>query len=179
MHRVQFLSLIRYASLPSQWITSECYIGKNELWKIWTKKFSATTFLFGNIFSIGQKPHSCPTRKSLKNAKISPYHENSWNELDFSLGGALNYRTHFKCLSIWCKFRIWDQAPRTSTLPKHIHYAIWHSKPSEMNVSWWADVIRKKSCQKILSECKVMTLRKISFFFPLISIWAIFWGSTS
>ena len=79
---------------------------------------------------------------------------------------------------------IWDLSQISDlgsdfTLPKHHHHAFCHSKTSEMNVSWWGDVVQKKSCQKILSECKVMTLRKISFFFPLISIWAIFWGSTS
>ena len=59
---------------------------KTELWKKWMQKLSALTFLFGNIFSSGQKYHSCPTRKSLKNAKLKSEHQNTRNELKISFG---------------------------------------------------------------------------------------------
>ena len=45
-------------------------IVKTELWKKWIKKLFHLTFLFEKIFPSGQKYHSCPARKSLKNAKI-------------------------------------------------------------------------------------------------------------
>ena len=64
----------------------ESMIVKTELWKKWIKKLFILTFLFGNIFSSGQKYHSCPTRKSLKNAKIKSEHQNSRNELKISFG---------------------------------------------------------------------------------------------
>ena len=59
-----------YDSLHN-WLTHRERISpKTELWKKWMKKLFALPFLFENIFSSGQKYHSCPARKSLKNAKI-------------------------------------------------------------------------------------------------------------
>ena len=43
---------------------------ENRVMKKMDEKLFALTFLFGNLFSNGQKYHSCPTRKLLKNAKI-------------------------------------------------------------------------------------------------------------